>query len=190
MKKLLTLLVLVVLCLSSDSQIIIRGGNLSGAIVGTTNVSAPPPSDTPLITGQALNNGTFNNNQVCTGMQIVVGASPITVTSIGMWVFAGNSETHTLKIKDSSCNDIVSTSINMSGATSGQYLYGTITPTVLSAGTTYFIGFSNTADTFYSTAPVTFTSVISSCAASFQSGSSCVAAEDHNAYGPVNVLYH
>jgi hypothetical protein len=74
------------------------------------------------------------------GFEFVVGASNITVTELGRWVISGNSGTHTLRLMDSSGNDLGTVSVNTSGATPGQYLYGTLgTPVVLTAGGTYCV---------------------------------------------------
>ncbi len=81
-----------------------------------------------------------NNFPNYVGGCFTVGASSVTVTKLGRWVVSGNSGTHTLKLTTaSSATAIVSTSVNTSGAGAGAFLYGSVTPTVLSASTQYCV---------------------------------------------------
>ena len=55
---------------------------------------------------------------------------------LGRWVVSGNSGMHTLTIYDVAAASVIATVvINTSGATPGQYLYGSITPITLVAAT-------------------------------------------------------
>jgi hypothetical protein len=74
-------------------------------------------------------------------MAVKVGNSAITVTSVGRMVAPGNSQTHSLKIVNASnSTDMVSTTLNLQGLSSGSYAYATLaSPVTLSANSTYYI---------------------------------------------------
>ena len=70
----------------------------------------------------------------------LIKQNDVSVDSIGRWVISGNSQTHDLKIYDwQAASLIASVTVNCSGATVGQYLYGSITPVTLHAGRSYSI---------------------------------------------------
>lgn len=71
------------------------------------------------------------------GFRFDVGASPISVLTLGRWIAPGNSQSHDLRICDTSGNTIISATLNTSGLSSGAYAYVSATGT-LSASTTYF----------------------------------------------------
>lgn len=73
------------------------------------------------------------------GYQFIVGASPITVTQLGRWVVAGNNLTHLMTLVNNLGTTLASVVVDTAGATSNTYLYGSISPYVLSAGGTYAI---------------------------------------------------
>jgi hypothetical protein len=132
---------------------------------------------------------TRNDATLNVGFELTVGSTGITVTQLGRWVISGNSGTHTLAIYDASCALVVSTTINTSGLSVG-YNYVSITPTVLSASTVYYIMSSETAsgdlwydnETYTSTADGTIThSAFSTCNANNSTGYS---------YVPVNFKYY
>jgi hypothetical protein len=87
--------------------------------------------------------GTQNNFQALLGMQFTVGASNMTVYSLGRWVFAGNSQSHLLRLVDNVTGYGVpggAVSLNTAGQVAGQFAYATLpTPVVLQAGHTYFV---------------------------------------------------
>lgn len=69
-----------------------------------------------------------------------VGASNLTVISLGRWVVAGNNQTHQITIYDGLANTVIaSVTVDCNGATPGQYLYASITPVTLVAGQSYRI---------------------------------------------------
>lgn len=186
-----TLFILLLLCQTIYGQVKLQNVKIPNAKLAQNAVSVPP-SDTALVTSQALNNGTQNNASLPIGMKIIVGGSPITVTSLGRWVISGNSQTHTLRLRNSSCADLATVTVNCSGAPTGQYLYGSITPTVLSASTTYYV-FSdenNSGDLWYSLQAVTTTAVVSDIEGAFDSGGCTLTAGNGFSYVPVNLLYH
>lgn len=63
----------------------------------------------------------------------------ITVTALGRWVIAGNSQTHTVKVLRNGLSTIASASINTVGATAGQVRYTDVTPFTLTNGVQYVI---------------------------------------------------
>lgn len=102
--------------------------------------SAGSISDTAFVTGVTLGTVRYDYDG-CAGMQITINGSPgtyITATSLGRWVFSGNSETHTLHIRDASNTILGSCTVNTGGATAGQFLYCPLgPPVILNAQTTY-----------------------------------------------------
>jgi hypothetical protein len=81
--------------------------------------------------------GTVRNNFTgCIGMSLTVGASNITVTDVGRWVIAGDSNTHSIVLQNGT-GVILSGTVNTSGAPTGAFVYSSITPTVLNAGGIY-----------------------------------------------------
>ena len=96
------------------------------------------------------------------GSKITVGTSPIVVTDLGRWVKSGNSQTHTLHMVRASDNVEVAgarVTVNTSGATSGQFLFGTLAaPVTLEANGVYYVlsQETNAGDGWYDTnTPVT-----------------------------------
>jgi hypothetical protein len=83
------------------------------------------------------------------GCQFTVGASPVQVTQLGRWVFAGNSQTHTVYLLDSNQNTVASVTVATSGATTGQFVYASLSvPVTLSANSTYYLVSTETSDTY------------------------------------------
>ena len=99
-------------------------------------------SETGYVTGQKL--GTVRNDfSGYVGMQVVVGAEPLTVTALGRMMASGNSGIHTVKFVRANDGAEVAggaTTVVMSGGTVGQFQYGRLsTPVVLAAGTAYYL---------------------------------------------------
>ena len=70
--------------------------------------------------------------------------NPLIATALGRWVVAGNSGTHTIYLCDLGTGILsltikATTSVNTSGATSGQFLYGAITPVQMVASHYYAV---------------------------------------------------
>ncbi len=160
----------------------------------TTTLSIFPST---ILTGQSL--GTLRNNtSFFVGLQINVGASNLYVTQLGRWCVSGNSGTHIVKLtRVSSGVDVLngSVSINMSGCTSGTYVYGNLSQTItLSASTNYYLTSqeSNGGDQFYDTdTTITMTSDATNTNGSvyfdgstWQSGGVA-----NHSYGPLNMTY-
>ncbi len=114
----------------------------SRAIVAGWHPTPAAASGTTFVTGQTLGTpGTDIGYYL--GCQITIGGSPVTVTQLGRWTIAGNSESHSLRIYADPLGTpslIASVTVNTAGATPGQFLYGTLaSPVVLSASTVYAI---------------------------------------------------
>jgi hypothetical protein len=97
------------------------------------------PANTPFITSQSLG-AAISTFTGCIGFQFTVGASNITVTDLGRWVIAGNSASHVLTLQNIDGTPVSSVSVNTSGAPTAQYLYGSVTPAVLTSGVSYWLG--------------------------------------------------
>lgn len=98
---------------------------------------AAPPAPTAFITSDPV---TFLRSDYTgeLGMKFTVGASDMTVSELARWVVSGNSGTHTVRLADNTGATITSVSVNTSGQPVG-YCYVSITPVVLTAGTTYYL---------------------------------------------------
>jgi hypothetical protein len=102
----------------------------------------PKTSSSGFISGTVL--GTLRNDYTgYVGMRIDVGASPITVTELGRMMAPGNTGTHLVVLVDSVTGQGVpggTTTINMSGGTTGQFQYQALAASVtLSAGASYYL---------------------------------------------------
>ena len=82
-----------------------------------------------------------NNYSGWVGMTVTVGASPMTVSSIGRFTGLHNSQAHTLKIVDASnSSDLATVSVSTSGVTPGTIVYGILSsPVTLAASHTYYV---------------------------------------------------
>jgi len=116
----------------------VNGGGTGGS-GGTTN---QPLSSSGYLTSQTLGtlHSAFNG---FAGMQILVGPTPMVVTALGRLAAPGNGATHLLKLVDASDGTDVpggAVSVSMSGATAGQFRYGTLNaPITLAAGAAYYV---------------------------------------------------
>lgn len=161
-------------------------------VVNSTPAAA---SGTPWVTSTGSFGATRSDFDGCLGVKFTVGGSPITVSSLGRWKRTGNSQTHTVKILQTS-TVLASVVVDLSTGSVGSFVYGSITPLVLSASTTYFIVSSETngGDTWYDIASAVFTEtgVAASISACFQSdclGTPDEAGTSGQMYGFVNFLY-
>lgn len=104
------------------------------------------PSATNLLATINFNTCLRNNFTGNVGLEFTTPASPpVIVTSLGMWVNAGNTSTATIEIVDSATGNavIVSASLNTNGLSPG-FNYVSIPPTTLTASHTYFLARSIT----------------------------------------------
>lgn len=162
-------------------------------------LSSQVTSSTPWVTN--VMTGTARNDFAgCAGVDFTP-SSDITVTSLGRWVISGNSLTHTIYILDYTTPFTLSISgvVDTSGATPGQYVYVSVSPTVLTSGHKYSIISSETngGDQFYNDTDttITTTAATSDFSSVFISGS-CAGAQTentamgHKSYVPPNFQYH
>ncbi len=117
------------------------GATTTSAGVSITVTSAPV-SGTAFITGQAL--GSPRNNYTgWVGMTFTIGSSALTVTQLGRWVVAGNTQTHTVKLVNAATGADVSggtASVNTAGAAGGRYKYAALAgPVTLAANARYHL---------------------------------------------------
>ncbi|MBV8729266.1 MAG: hypothetical protein JO336_05605, partial [Acidobacteriia bacterium] len=148
------------------------------------------------ITSKAL--GTPRNNYTgWQGMSITVGAKPLVVTGLGRLAAPGNSASHTLKLVDAVAGvDIQggSTSVNMSGASSGSFVYGALpSPITLNANATYYLVSQETqgGDQWYDVDTVAGTTSDATLAAAVRGGPpyAPVSNTAGHPYGPVDFEY-
>lgn len=122
--------------------------------------------------------------------------STITITQLGRWVVAGNNQTHQLDLYDISASDTVpaaSVTVNCSGATSGQYLYGTLSSSItLVSGHVYAV-LSNESvggDQWYNdNTTVSFTAAGTVNGSVFYAGSVSPSTSGNFSFVPVNFIY-
>jgi hypothetical protein len=143
-----------------------------------------------------------NDVDGCVGVGFTVGGSNITVTDLGRWVISGNSQSHTISLLDNSGTVLASVAVATSAAPIGDYKYGSITPTVLTAATIYWVASAETngGDQWYNTintsAPgYTTTSAANTAFKAFDTTGACGGAAPSsggtdNAFVPVNFKYH
>ena len=105
---------------------------------------AVPHADEVLVTLQSWSarSGDFNHGAFTglVGVQIQVGASPVTVRTLGRLVAPGNGKSHAMTILDTS-NNVIGTATISAGGTEGTFVYTALDggPATLTAGTTYFV---------------------------------------------------
>lgn len=66
---------------------------------------------------------TVNTYSGWVGVQFTVGASSLTVTSLGRWVVNGNSGNHTVKIMDAANNELASVTVNTANGLPDTFAY-------------------------------------------------------------------
>jgi hypothetical protein len=95
------------------------------------------------VTGYGLSGQSLRNDFTgWVGMKVTVGASALTVSSLGRICVANNAQIHTVKFVNASTGSDVagaSASVNMAGCTAGQFVYSSISPLTLPAGTSYYL---------------------------------------------------
>jgi len=122
--------------------------SLAGSVVTATNAGVAGT----LVTSQTL--GTLRSDfSGFAGFYVTNGANATSVTGLGRWTVAGNSQTHTLYLLQLPAVSVAAAvTVNASGATAGAYLWGS-TNVTLSPNTTYALVSSETTggDQFYDT---------------------------------------
>ena len=127
-------------------------------------------------------------------MEITVGANPLTVTSLGRFVLAGNTQAHTVEVVNVSTGSVVgSVTVNTAGKSAGQFSYAALAaPITLAAGGSYYVVSQETAggDQWYDIMLVTarVDAAIDS-GAYFMSNQWWTQAGSNYAYVPVSFAY-
>jgi hypothetical protein len=154
--------------------------NWSGALSGSTAqqslVLSAPRSVTAnfqsssgaisFLTGYALNNPILRSDFAgWVGMNVVIGTSPLTVSSLGRICVAGNTGIHTVEFVNASTSTVVpggSAQVKTSGCTPGQFVYTVLSPSItLQANTAYYLASQEFAagDQWYNLGTVSSTAV-------------------------------
>jgi phosphodiesterase/alkaline phosphatase D-like protein len=128
------------------------------------------------------------------GMQLTVGANPLSVSTLGRACLAGNSQIHTVKIVSASTKTDVpgaTAQVSMSNCTPGQFVYTNLAnPVTLAPGTTYYVVSQElkNGDKFYEHAGVASdVSVVSSV---YFNGANWIALDSANtSYVPPDMKY-
>ncbi len=182
----------------SGTQFMCAVSNGNGSVnssAATLTVTAGA-SGTYFVTSESL--GTLRNNYTgYVGMNITVGAAPITVTALGRIVTGSSGGSHIVKIVQASTGADVpgaSVTVNVGTGTPGTFAYATLSsPLTLSANTAYYVVTQETfgGDSWYDyNSSVQTTSVATATSAVYSSGASYVAlGGPGQAYGPVDFVY-
>jgi len=130
------------------------------------------------------------------GMKLTVGASQITVNSLGRICISGNSGTHSVKLVDTITGDVPngSISLNMAGCTVGQFKYATLTtPVTLTANRAYYLASQESVggDLWYEFGAVSSTNVAAVNASVWFDGANwnALTSTANTSYVPVDFLY-
>ncbi len=127
-----------------------NSGQTTTATINVTvnNQTTPPPpppvvtATTPLLAGQSPASPRNNITQ-WVGYEFTVGATPLTLTSLGRMVLAGNSGSHPVKLARVSDNTDVPGAqvvVSTAGVAPGTYAYSQLaSPITLLAGTSYYL---------------------------------------------------
>jgi hypothetical protein len=161
---------------------------------GFTTAAASPPA---FVVNFDLSGAPLRNNfSGFVGMKLTVGASPITVSSIGRVCVAGNALSHTVKFVNAGTGvDVTggSVSVAMSGCQAGQFVYTTLSPQItLPAGGVYYLASSESSggDQWYDSGTLNSNSGASVNGSFYFNGTSWIAAGGANtSFGPPNFVY-
>jgi fibronectin type 3 domain-containing protein len=121
------------------------GQSVKSSEVSATPTPTPtPPTPTPTGTNmvQSVSLGTASQwFPGWLGMEFTTGSSAVSVSQLGRWVVAGNSQSHTLELVDAATGSVLaSTTLNMAGQTTGQFAYASLSsPVTLAANHTYYL---------------------------------------------------
>ena len=166
--------------------------------VSPTSISA---NSQPFVTGLSRHGGLRKNYGDLVGMRITVGASPLTVTSLGRFVETGNTRTHTLSIyRPSDGVQVASTTVNLATAPRDPagYAYASLpAPVSLAAGGVYYVVSGETMDgdtwegTYNNFPTLTHTIVATIQGAIYRSGTTWISGGSavDQSYVPVSFQY-
>jgi len=151
-------------------------------------------SGTSFVSTYALNSPPLRNDYGgWVGMRFTVGASSLSLSSLGRMCVAGNSGTHTVKLVNASSGlDVASVSLNMAGCTAAQFNYGSLGSLTLPANTTYYLVSQETSggDQWYDYGTLATTTAAAVTASIYSSGTSWAAISTPNtSYVPLSFLY-
>ncbi|MGA2715763.1 MAG: protease pro-enzyme activation domain-containing protein [Bryobacteraceae bacterium] len=183
----------------------------SGALTGTTNpqtvtMSGPQSvtagfqcaaaSGTAFVTGYGLSGQPLRNDFTgWVGMKLTLGSSPLSVSSVGRICLAGNAQAHAVKFVNAITGVDVpgaSASVNMGGCTAGQFVYSSISPVTLPAGTSYFLASQETqgGDSWYDQGLISTTAAASVNSSVYFWGGNWIPINTTNtSYVPPSFLY-
>ena len=134
---------------------------LEGFFQNPKTVGGGGTSGTPWVTANP-SGSTRNNFGGCVGGQVLVGASSITVSALGLWVISGNTETVTVSLRNITGETVItSVAINTTGLSGWVYAAASAT---LSAATDYELWrtVTNGGDSWFDAFTPT-TTVVASC---------------------------
>ena len=110
------------------------------ALTGSTLPAHGVPADTALVTSVTPST-TRNDFNGWVGFRVQGGTSDISVTALGRWVLAGNSQSHAVRLVLASTGaDVATATVNTSGQPAAAFAFTTLaTPVTLSANTAYYL---------------------------------------------------
>ncbi len=148
------------------------------------------------LTGYALSGQSLRNDFTgWVGMKLTVGASALSVSSLGRICVSNNVQTHTVKFVNAGTgNDVAgaSASVNMAGCSTGQFVYSSISPLTLPAGTSYYLVTQETqnGDRWYDQGAVSATTDATvNSSVYFYSGNWIPVNSANTSYAPPNFKY-
>jgi hypothetical protein len=158
-----------------------------------TVLTAPGPQ--PLVTAFNLNNRpTRNDFAGFVGMNLMVGAKNLSVSSLGRVCSTNNSQTHTVQVVNAATLAVVASAlVDMSNCTANTFVYKTLgSSATLAAGTSYYLASQETVngDMWFDHGTLSTTGAAqSSSSAYFYNGSWQTIDGPNTSYVPANLLY-
>jgi hypothetical protein len=106
----------------------------------TLTVNAAPPAEGTALVTYFSPSALRNDFGGWVGMRIQVGTSDLSVSSLGRWVVAGNSQAHPMRLVTTAGTDVATATVATSGQPAGAFAYTALgAPVTLSANTTYYL---------------------------------------------------
>lgn len=177
------------------------GGGVSAVkaflIQAAGSVPPLPPAISFLTNGPAAGTSQRNDFTGWAGMQITVGSSPLSVTSLGRFCLSGNAGSHVVKFVNANNGtdvDGASVTVSMSGCAPGRFVYEpTAIPIMLLANRKYFLVSreSQNGDKWFDRALISPTNSATVDAPIYQTGSSgwTIAGGANSSYVPPSFQY-
>jgi hypothetical protein len=177
---------------TNDVRQLYNGGN--GLFFSSFRGSGGGGSSIPFITSDP-SDGDDNAVSVDLGEEIVTGVTEtMQVTDMGVFIKAGSTHTHTLRIVDADdCSTVSGTSITLDFTSHSGWTYATLpSPVSLTPNHTYYLfcSYVATEDHYYNTVTYTHTTDATISNDAYYDGACHTSGggADH-AYGPVNIKY-